>query len=233
MASAKPAKPKRRSPSQPRAGGYRPISSEGWEAHRTYLTAALAKLHDPSLPEPDLRPLADYARRPFRKTWVDIDPDTQHLAIYLLIMNPERGPRRCPPEVFLMLSLLLAYGGGLSVNDNGTGWAGLRPWGGDDRHMLGRLVTDAKVGQLAKQNPQPDHHSQHPVNFTRTPGRSAGGERPAGTPRRDREDAIKTALGRWDANRHRAGFTVSRAEYESTLRDAFRLIDAYYPQSTT
>ena len=209
------------------------MSPEGWEAHLAYLRVALAKLLDPTLPEPDPRPLAAYARRPFRRTWIDTDPDTDDLAVYLLIMNKERGPRRCPPEVFLMLSLLLAFGGGLSVNDNGTGWAGLRPYGGDDRHMLGRLLTNAKVGQLAKQSPQPDHRNQHPVNFTRTSGRPFAGERPAGTPRRDREDAIGTALRKWDANHHRAHFAVSREAYEAILRDAFRLIDAYFPQSET
>ncbi|WP_156399245.1 hypothetical protein [Methylobacterium sp. Leaf466] len=213
-----------------RSYGYAPMSAEAWETRITYLRQALAKIKDPSTPEPDPALLAVGPHGPLTGMRVAPAPNNGPVSIYFTVQNSERGPRWSPPEVFLMLDLLLAFGGGASVNDAGNGWAYLRPWGGNDRHTLGRLVANPRPGQVVKQCKRSDHHDQHPQHFQATGGE---GYDPAalGTPRRDREDAIATALGYWDRNHHRRpDIRVTRAEYEAVLRDCFRLVDAYYSE---
>lgn len=208
---------------------YRPMSAEAWEARVSYLRQSLAKLRELLLPEPDAALLTVGPHGPFTALWVAPAPNGGPLSIHFTVQNPDRSARWSPPEVFLMLDLLLAFGGGVSVNDNGRGWAYVRPWGGNDRHTLGRLVTNAKAGQVVKQSPRADHHEQHPQHFRVTSG-EARPDRPQGAPHRDREAAIATALSYWDRNHRWAAMKVSRAEYEAILRDSFRLVDAYYSQ---
>lgn len=213
---------------QPR--GYPPMSAEAWEARRTYLRQALAKLLNPTLPEPDPKLLAVGPHGPFTDIWASPEPTGGPMVVYFTVRNRDRGPRWCPPEVFLMLELLLAFGGGLSVNDNGKGWAYLRPWGGHHRHTLGRLQANARRGEVVRQDKRADHHNQHPQNFRKETVSARSGSKPQSLPARGREDAIATALLYWSRNRYRSGIVVSREDYEAILRDCFRLVDAYYAE---
>ncbi|MCJ2132300.1 hypothetical protein [Methylobacterium sp. E-045] len=203
--------------------GYRPMSLEAWGARIAFLRQALAKVQNPELPDPDLGLLTIDPHGPLTSIWVAAAPNNGPPAIFFRTRNLKIKPRSGPPEIFLMMELLIAFGGGLSVNDNGRGLAYVRLWGGNERHDLGRLIVDARRGQLALQDKQVDHREQYfqPADGNDRP------KLPHRMPRRDREDAIKTALGYWDRNHRRAEFKVSRAEYEAIIRDSFRLVDAY------
>lgn len=217
-------------PKRRRRLGYPPMSRAAWDAHMTYLRQGLAKLRDPSAPEPDPALLIIEPRLPFTAVWVAKEPDSDQLAIYFTLRNSERGPRWLPPEAFLVVSLLLAFGGGASINDAGNGWAYLRLWGGNDRFMFGRFVRNPRPGQLVRQDRRADHHDQHPVNFSVT-GRVPKPEHLKGeAPRRTREDAIKTALGYFERNLWRAEMQVAAGEYRGVLHDALRLLDAYFAE---
>ncbi len=208
---------------------YLPMSPEAWEARTTYLRLALAQLKDPSAPYPDIKLLTVGPHGPFTATWAAPASDGGGLSVHFTVKNPERGPRWCPPEVFLMLDLLLAFGGGASVNDNGRGWAYVRPWSGNYRHTLGRLVANAGLGDVVRQDKRADHHAQHPQHFRVTSG-SPRAEHSQGTPRRSRQDAIERALHFWDCNHPRSAIAITRDEFATLLRDSFRLVDAYYAE---
>lgn len=212
---------------------YPPMSLPAWQARMAYLQAALAKVTNPALPEPPTSLLTAHPHGPFTAVWEAADPESGESAVFFTIQNAERGPRWTPPEVFLMLDLLLAYGGGLSVNDTGKGWAYLRPWGGVFRHTLGRLIYDAKLGDIVRQRKRVDHHAQLPANFFKASAGKPRADRPSGTPKRDRGDAIETALDNFHRTHRRSELPANAEEYRQVLRDAFRLVDAYHAEEAT
>lgn len=209
---------------------YPPMCQAAWDAHMAYLRQALALLRDLSAPEPDLKLLTIEPRLPFTAVWVGKEPDSGQPVIYFTLRNSERGPRWLPPEAFLVVSLLLAFGGGASINGNGTGMAYLRLWSGNDRFMFGRLVRNPKPGQLVRQDRRADHHDQNPANFSVAGRVPKPGQLKGEAPRRTREDAIETALGRFERNQRRAEMRVEVGEYRTALRDALCLLDTYFAE---
>lgn len=216
---------------------------EAFSARLTYLAQAETHQADPRAAAPDVGLLTVDPHGPFKTIRAGIDPTTNRPAIYFRLQNGERGERWAPPEVFLMVILLLAFGGGCSVNANvggDGGWAYVRLWGGHQRTMSGRLTTNAGRGEVVKQDPSVDHHDLSPRNFWLTGGDepqvALGGTPPgdAGTrrkksPHRGRHEAITTALQYYRTNHHRSpGLTLTEGEYKAVLERAFRLLDAVH-----
>lgn len=217
---------------------YPPMSSAAWEARKTYLRQATARLSDPSAPEPDPVLLTVEPHGPFRSIRIAQDPDTGAPCIAFTVQNKDRKERFCPPAAFLVLDLQLAFGGGLSVNDTGTGLGYLKVFGGDDKLTFLRLLLDTKAGEVAKQQTaeglRPDYHSHNPALLSKTTASEVAREgRPLRAPLSGREDAIGTALGYCRRHGWRAGFKASAEEYEEMLRAAYGLLDALHVKRKT
>ena len=222
---------------KPSRRGYPPMPRDTWERITTWLDQAEASLSGARKQRPDIQLLAITPSGPLRSMTIGPNPEfpsSPHVVLFE-IQNIDRGPRHCPPEVFAVIALLLLFGGGLNVNDSvghDQGYAYLRLWGGNDRTMLSRVITDAYAGEVAKQHSsegeRADHHNYDPAFFSKTTVETVreGEGKPLRTPRRGRWEAVATALRYYRANHRASEVAITEAEYLATLRRAFRVLDA-------
>lgn len=208
------------------------MPKESWDSRMQYLREDLEHLHDPRAKTPDLALLTIGPHGPFQGLRVTPDPDLGRPSIGIREKATDRKERFASGPVFLMMDLLLAYGGGWSPNDTGEGLAYPKLFSDREGIALLRLITDAGPDEIAKQHAPdgrvPDYHNfQHDLCCKA----SAATERAKGhrvrSPRRGREDAIRAALRYFQNNHHLAAFKITKAEYEAALRSAFALLDAY------
>lgn len=210
---------------------YKPIAPHAWASRIAYLQQAIAHHRDTRAPEPDIGLLTVGPHGPLRTIVAGTDPTTGKPYIAFTVRNGVYKPRFGPPLVVLVVDLLLAWGGGCSVNDNNTGFAYVRLFGGTDKQMLGRILLDARPGEIAKQHTpsgeRTDYHNQDPAWFSKTTAeREAADARPSKAPHRGREYAVETALRYFRTNHWRSGIAITEAEYLKVLQDAFALLDA-------
>ena len=212
------------------ARGYRPISATGWLALMEYLAQLRAKLHDPGAPEPDLQLLTVDPNGPFRSLRMGKNPETGQTGIFLQVRNVDRGPRWAPGPVILLLRLLLAMGGSLSINDNGSGWATIRIYNGWAKQTVERVITDARFGEIVRHRgpmgETTDHHLCDPRFRTKEMAKlDWRGGKPTRTPSKGRAEAITTSLLIFQRNQHRSELSMSQGEYRAVLEEAFGLFD--------
>lgn len=232
---ARPQDTSRKTPSR-RGRGYRPTRREAWDRAITYLEQAERWLADPAQPFPDIHLLAGHPGLPFREIWVAPHPERPGtLVVFFLVKNPKRGPRWCPPWVFLSVRLLLAFGGSLHVNDNighEQGWAYLKLWSDREKTTLDRIIANPPVGVVVKQRSyegqRTDHHSIDPDYLSFVPVERVRLEgRPAGTPRRGRPEAIATALEKYRKSHQRSDIPITEQEYAAILERVFAALDGF------
>ncbi|WP_154661262.1 hypothetical protein [Microvirga lotononidis] len=192
----------------------------------SYLRAAKVHHKDPDAPEPNSADLTG-SHGPFRSISADVDPLDVSPCIRFEVQNGVYKPRYVPPIPFLVMDLLLAFGGGCSVNDNYTGLSYVRLWGGNDKQMLDRIFLNAEPGTIVRQSRTADYRNNSPACFSKT---SASVMKAEGKPMRatykGRQQAIATALRYFQRNAHRSGIKITEAEYLAILHDAFALLDA-------
>lgn len=210
---------------------YKPIAPHAWASRIAYLQQASAHHQDSRAPEPDIGLLTVGPHGPLRTIVTGTEPDTGKPYIAFTVQNEVYKPRFGPPLVFLVMDLLLAWGGGCSVNDNNTGFAYIRLFSGNEKQMLGRILLDTKPGEIAKQHTptgeRADHHNYDPAWFSKTTAEQESAEgKPSKAPHRGRKDAVETALRFFRANQWRAGIKITEAEYLAILHEAFALLDA-------
>lgn len=220
-------------PTRTKHGPYRPISPEAWGRLTAYLEQAQRHLKDPSSPPPDTSLLEDGQHGPFRYFALGADQDG-NTVLRFKTQNPSYKERYAPPEVTLMLRILLAFGGGCSVNGQG-GWSYIRLFGGNDRLNLGRLVANAGLGEFVLQRkasgaPVADFRSQDPAGFTKTPIERIWAEssKPTRVPASDRQQAVAKALSVFRKNQRYSKLPVTEAQYEAVLWAVFALVDAVH-----
>lgn len=210
---------------------YKPIAPHAWASRIAYLQQAIAHHRDPRAPEPDIGLLTVGPHGPLRTIVAGTEPETGRPYIAFNVQNEVYKPRFGPPLVFLVMDLLLAWGGGCSFNDNNKGFAYVRLFSGNEKQMLGRILLDTKPGEIAKQHTasgeRTDYHNYDPAWFSKTTAeREASEGRLSKAPHRGRKYAIETALRHFRANYWRSGIKITEAKYLSILEDAFKLLDA-------
>jgi len=200
------------------------MTPQMWADHVDYLRAAITHRKDPRAPEPDLRKLTG-PHGPFRSVSIGTDPANGKACVVFEVQNEIYKPRYAPPEAFLVLRLLLAFGGGCSINGTNSGLSYVRVFGGDRKQMLGRILLDTEPGAVTRQDPRADYHNNDPAVFSKTPAEEVAGGRPMRSPHKGRQDATETAMDYFYANVRKAGIKITEAEYRKVLEEAFWLLD--------
>lgn len=212
--------------------GYPPCSLEAFAALREFLKQARTRTTPP-----DLRLLTVDPHGPFRK--ITVNNKTSPTPISFGFRNETLKLRNFPAPDALLLRLLLAFGGGCSVNDDGKGWASPRLFGGQEGIRWDRLPADAGhlevVQHRAPDGRRNDHHDVDPdyrcietipAVATATVTDDDGGDVPRKRqPKRGRPEAIASALTRYRANHHRSTIDITESGYLQLLNDAFALVD--------
>lgn len=210
---------------------YPPMHADTWANVREYVHQALIHLKDPRAPEADIRLLTYKPHGPLRTIKEGIDPESEEPCVFFEVQNAAFKPRWCSPELFAVVLLLLAFGGGLTVNDTGTGLGYIKIYSDRQGLTLLRVATDAGLGEVAKQQSptgeRPDYHSHDLSKLSKTTALEMEQEgRPLRSPHRGRREAITTALGYYQRNHYRSSIKVTESQYAALLEDAFTLLDA-------
>ena len=209
--------------------GYPPIRPETLGHLVTFLRQSQKALADPTAPKPDITLLTHEPHGPFRT--IRVADAGGESAIEFTVRNPDRKPRFVkPPEAFLVLRLQLAFGGGCSVNDTGTGLGYIKLYSDREGLIFDRLVGDAGLGEMVlhrnETGEQTDYHNIDAAFRTKVVALRVVDCVRQRTPRRGRGDAINTALRYFRRNRQRSGTTLTEREYELLLTEAYALLDA-------
>src|SRR5262249_42541463 len=151
----------------------------------------------PRAPLPDATLLTSEAHGPFRT--IRVVDDAGDAAIEFTVRNPNRKPRLVRPSAaFLALRLHLAFGGGCSVNDTGTGLGYIKVYSDREGIVFDRLVTNAGRGELVlhrnENGEQTDYHNINAAFRSKVAASSISDGRPRGVPYRGRAEAIDAAL---------------------------------------
>ena len=197
---------------------YAPTSPEAIEALKGYQRACTERLssgeEESNTPEPKAL-LQGLPQGPL--TAARYDEETGLIAFTI----KDRNERFIEPEGFFVLRTLTLFNGGVHIDKKQTG--------GNEYHYpevfsdqgitLQRLLADAKEGERVKLIG--DHHLLTATNFTIVGNHKA---------RRGRNEALQAALATYDKHAIEWGYeaTLSRADYEAMLRDAFRIYDLKY-----
>lgn len=217
--------------------GYPPCSLEAFAALREFLNQARTRTTPP-----DLRLLTVDPHGPFRK--ITVNSKTSPTPISFGFRNEARKLRNFPSPDALLLRLLLAFGGGCSVENDGQGWAATRLFGGGKEGVLwDRLTTNAGhlevVHHRAPDGRRNDHHDVDPdyrcietiLAAAAATAADDGADDGADDvprkrqPKRGRPEASASALARYRANHHRSGIDITESGYLHLLNDAFALVD--------
>jgi hypothetical protein len=210
--------------------GYLPVRPETFAALVTFLKQSQRALTDPTAPAPNTPLLTHEWHGPFRSIRVK-DEVTGQGGIEFSLRNPDRKPRLMKPAAaFLLLRLHLAFGGGCSVNDTGTGLGYIKLYSDREGIILDRLVTDASRDEIAlhksEAGERTDYHNIDATFRSKVPSAPVAGGRKQRSPHRGRQEAIKTALRYYERNHRRSGIKLTKGEYELLLKEAYALLDA-------
>jgi hypothetical protein len=209
---------------------YPPMHPSTWANVCKYVHQASIHQQDPRAPQANLMLLTSRPHGPLRTIKEGTDPESGEPCVLFEVQNATFKPRWCSPELCAVLMLLLAFGGGLTVNDTGTGLGYIKIYSDRQGLTLLRLATDAGPGEVAKQQSpmgeRPDYHSHDVSKLSKTTALEVEQEgRPLRSPHRGRKEAIDTALGYYRRNHHRSKIDVTESQYAAILEKAFRLLD--------
>lgn len=205
------------------------MTPRAYAARRQYLREWEAYVADPKhAPKPDPKLLlVDPAFGPILGKVVTTD-DRDGAAVIAVTLRSKLGPRDhryLDPLDALVLDLGLAFGGGLSVNDNtrrpeGKAYARLKlgKWHHGRRQSfaldLTRVFTGAPAGQEVAQ--QGEYHSLRRRDLMLRPNAKARGTR---------SDFVEAAAYAFDRNWREAGIEVGREDHLEALCAALELAD--------
>ncbi len=219
-----------------RGRGYPPCSLDVFAALRKFLEQSKAFAEAPTLAPPDLMLLTVDRHGPFLK--IAVVNRNSPTPISFGFKNETLKVRNLPAADALLLRLLLMFGGGCAVNDDGTGWAALRLFpSAKEGVMWDRIVANAEprtiVHHRAPDGRRNDHHDVDPdfrcietLAPAVTVADDEGDVPPKRSPSRGRPEATASALARYRANHHRSGIELTESDYLQMLSDAFALVDA-------
>lgn len=184
--------------------------------------------------------LVEITHGPISSAWLQADPETGRPAVAIKLRNEDLGARYLSYPQALAVRLMLAMGGGLSINDaskridglpaHGFGYLAL--FGGNYKLSAMRVFADAQPGQIAKQHAvngeRIDYHSLDPAFITKVGTAIALEQAPSrlGVPHRGREYAMSVAAEYYRRNAGPVGITTSLDDFLTAIWGAFALCDA-------
>lgn len=216
-----------------RTPAYPPISKEGCDGLKQYVAAALRHAANPNRPAPD----PELLRQGLPQGSIrDITPDLGIRLRDTAKKNGLRSPRLMDPLGLALARALVLPGGSLGLNRKNMGKANRLDYphyrasinGKNPKIPLRRIIADTQAGY---QTASPDDHRScrrrdQPAHAQHLSSQQLTREgRPTKSPYMGREQAVRMALHRFDKNRHKLAFDMSRAEYLRLLRNIFKLLD--------